>query len=168
MNEALAIRPEASADRRAIRAIVETAFGGQAEADLLDSFRAMDDLVLSLVGVDGDPIGVVTFSRVGLPGSPHLKACALAPLAVLPSRQRQGVGAALVRDGLGRLRSAGVDIVLVLGEPAYYSRFGFSPDTARHVITPYDGPFLQALCLSAGGAGAKGPAVYARAFADLV
>jgi putative acetyltransferase len=60
-----------------------------------------------------------------------------------------------------------MDLVLVLGEPDYYGRFGFAPDLAKQLNTPYDGPYLQALALSEKGKAAHGPASYARAFAEL-
>ena len=96
-----------------------------------------------------------------------MRACALAPLAVLPQRQRQGIGSALVREALKRLEEDRMDLVLVLGEPDYYGRFGFATDLAKRLTTPYDGPYLQALALSERGAAAHGPAAYARAFAEL-
>jgi putative acetyltransferase len=96
-----------------------------------------------------------------------MKACALAPLAVAPMRQRQGIGSALVKEGLRRLENAGMDMAVVLGDRDYYGHFGFTPDAAKALKTPYDGPYLQALFLSERGKDAHGPTSYARAFADL-
>jgi putative acetyltransferase len=57
--------------------------------------------------------------------------------------------------------------VLVLGEPDYYGRFGFAPELAQQLKTPYDGPYLQALALTARGKEAHGPVSYGPAFAEL-
>jgi putative acetyltransferase len=167
MRSAVRIRPEEPQDWPEIRALVEAAFGSKAEADLVQRLREGGDLVLSLAADDGGPVGHIAFSRLALPETPSARACALAPLAVSPQRQRQGIGSALVREGLMRLAQGGMDLVLVLGEPDYYGRFGFAPDLAKRLMTPYDGPYLQALALSERGKAAHGPAAYARAFAEL-
>jgi putative acetyltransferase len=161
------IRPEEPHDWPEIHALIEAAFGQKAEADLVQRLRADGDLILSLTAEDGKPVGHVAFSRLALPDAPSMRACALAPLAVLPQRQRQGIGSALVREGVKRLMQEDMDLVLVLGEPSYYGRFGFTADLAKRLRTPYDGPYLQALALSERGKAAHGPAVYARAFAEL-
>lgn len=160
------IRPEREADREAIRALTVGAFGQAAEADLVDALRAQGDLVLSLVAADPAIVGHLAFSRLGLPRA-AVRATALAPVSAAPSRQRQGIGTALIRDGLRRLAADGEDLVLVLGEPAFYNRFGFAADAARGLSTPYDGPYLQALAFTEAGRAASGPVRYAAAFADL-
>ncbi len=161
------IRPEEPADGTAIRALLESAFGQKAEADLVERLRRDGEVVLALTAEDDPPVGHIVFSRLTLPESPSVRACALAPLAVSPSHQRQGIGSALVREGLRRLAESGTDLVVVLGEPAYYGRFGFTPAMTDKLATPYDGPYLQALALSARGKDAHGPVLYARAFAEL-
>lgn len=166
MRSAVRIRPEEPRDLPEIHALIEAAFGQKAEADLVQRLRRDGDLVLSLTADDGNPVGHIAFSRLALPQAPSVRACALAPLAVLPGRQRQGIGSALVREGLARLAQEGMDLVLVLGEPSYYGRFGFAPDLAKRLTTAYDGPYLQALALSERGKAAHGPAAYARAFAE--
>jgi putative acetyltransferase len=160
------IGSETAADRDAIRQIHRAAFPGADEADLVERLRRDGDLVLTLVARDGEAVGHVAFSRITLAGS-TLKATALAPLAVLPDRQGAGIGTALVRQGLNYLRATREDLVLVLGEPGFYGRFGFSAQAARAFETPYDGPALQSLALSPAGRGATGPVRYAGAFADL-
>jgi putative acetyltransferase len=164
---ALLIRPEKPADRPAIHAIHLAAFGQSAEAALVERLRADGDLALSLVAAAAEPIGHIAFSPLILSDAPSVKACALAPLAVAPMRQRQGIGSALVKEGLRRLEEAGVDMAVVLGDRDYYGRFGFTPDAAKALRTPYDGPHLQALHLSKRGRDVHGPASYARAFVDL-
>jgi putative acetyltransferase len=90
------IRQETAANYPAIRSVREWAFGGSREADLVDRLRGAGDLVLSLVSVEDRPVGHVAFSRLSTEDR-SLRALALAPLGVLPERQRQGIGAALVR-----------------------------------------------------------------------
>lgn len=167
MTDRVTIGPEAPSDWDGIRAVHIAAFGGTAEADLVGALRAQGDLLLSLVARTDDLAGHIAFSPLAIPETPSVRACALAPLAVLPSHQGQGIGSALVEDGLQRLADEGMDLVLVLGDPEYYSGFGFSPEAAENLRTPYDGPHLQALALTERGAEARGPVAYARAFAEL-
>jgi putative acetyltransferase len=123
----LLVRPEAPGDEAAVHRVEALAFGHEAEADLVDALRAAGALTLSLVAVRRDEIvGHVAFSpvRVEAPSGPR-EAMGLAPLAVLPGEQRRGVGTALTRDGLDRLRTTGHTLVIVLGHPTYYPRLGF-------------------------------------------
>lgn len=160
------IRAEAAGDEAAVDALLREAFGGPVEADLVRRLRADGDVLLTRVSeADGDIVGHILFSP--LMGLAPVRAAALAPLAVHPSRQRAGIGTALVREGLARLRQTEVDVVLVLGEPNYYGRFGFDAERARAFRTSYDGPYLQALALSDAGRAARGPLRYAAAFAAL-
>ncbi|KAB0267604.1 GNAT family N-acetyltransferase [Microvirga brassicacearum] len=167
MSVGLHIRPEEHSDEAAIRSMVAVAFKSNAEADLIDRLRREGDLTLSLVGTREKPVGHVAFSPLHLKDAPQLKACALGPLAVLPGHQNSGIGTELIEEALRQLREAGFDLVLVLGEPAYYGRFGFTTEAARALKTPYDGPYLQALHLSAKATGARGAVVYADAFTGL-
>jgi putative acetyltransferase len=159
----LAVRDETPADFAAIRAVNEAAFGGAQEADLVDTLRRDGDLLLSLVADDGGVIGHVAFSRVQVEGD---SAVALAPVAVRPEWQRRGAGTALIEHGLQRLRQSGETLVFVLGEPAYYSRFGFVAAPAARFETPYPGPYFQSLALSPR-APSSGAVRYARAFSAL-
>ncbi|MBZ6076556.1 GNAT family N-acetyltransferase [Microvirga puerhi] len=167
MTADLRIRPEELNDRTAIHALHAAAFGGPAEANLVDGLRRDGDLALSLVAFADEVIGHVAFSPLILAESPDVRAYALAPVAVLPAFQNQGVGAALIEDALQRLADQGADLILVLGEPNYYGDFGFRPEDAQGLRTPYDGPFLQALPLTDKGRDAQGPVAYASAFAEL-
>lgn len=160
----LSIRPEAPDDRDAIHALIRDAFGQEAEAVLVDRLRDAGDLVLSLVADDGGIVGHLAFSRML---GPLGRVVALAPLSVSQARQQQGIGTALVRESLRRLKEAGADLVLVLGDPAYYGRFGFTTEAAKSLRTPYDGPYLQALALTERGRGLAGEVAYAPAFAEL-
>jgi putative acetyltransferase len=161
------LRLEESADWAALCAIYQAAFGQLAEASLVQHLRNGGDLILSLTAYGSEPVGHVAFSRLTLNEVPFIKGCGLAPLAVIPASQGQGVGTLLIEEGLKRMRAKGFDLVLVLGEPSYYDRFGFSSALARKLKTLYDGPYLQALALSEKGKEARGSVTYAGAFAEL-
>ena len=162
------IRREEARDGPAIRAVLEAAFRQALEADLVDRLRAAGALVLSLVAEVDGIIGQIAFSRLRIegPGS-HVRALALAPLAVLPGRQRSGLGGAFVQRGLDELRAQGEDLVLVLGDPDYYGRFGFSAEAAHGLATPYDGPALQALWLAPAPAVVQAVVHYPAPFSEL-
>jgi putative acetyltransferase len=163
----MTIRLEESTDWQAIYAVYAAAFGQSAEADLVQNMQNDGDLLLSLIAYHDQPAGHVAYSHLKLVEAPSIKACVLAPLAVVPSFRHRGIGAGLVRHSLEWLRRDGYDLVVVLGEPHYYGRFGFDPKLAEKLKTPYDGPYLQALALSDKGRGAHGSVSYARAFAEL-
>lgn len=116
-------------DIRAVRAVHVAAFPTSAEADLVDALRASHHATVSLVArVDGAVVGHVLFSPVTIERDGHViaRGVGLAPLAVLPAHQRHGIGAALSRAGLDACRRIGAPFAVVLGEPAYYERFGFT------------------------------------------
>jgi putative acetyltransferase len=94
---------------------------------------------LSLVAVGGGRVvGHLLFTRIQIrSGETGTAALSLAPLAVLPARQRQGIGTALVKYGLAECRRLGHGIVVVLGHPAYYPRFGFIPAGTRGIRPPF-------------------------------
>ena len=123
------IRDEVEADHAAVARLHRLAFGGDAEARLVDALRRSDTVAVSLVAQSDDAVivGHVLLSRLVSPPG----ALGLAPLAVLPDRQRRGVGSALVRAALARAREGGWAAAFVLGDPAYYGRFGFSAEAAR-------------------------------------
>lgn len=123
----IVIRPERPGDEAAIRHVNELAFGRPAEAKLVDALRANGAMTLSLVAEQGGQIvGHILFSPVTITSDSGVTtAVGLAPMAVVPSLQRGGVGAQLVRAGLDTLREAGHEAVIVLGHSDYYPRFGF-------------------------------------------
>jgi putative acetyltransferase len=127
------IRLERPQDATTIRALTDAAFKGmpfsdQTEAKVVDALRVAGALTLSLVATEGDDIiGHVAFSPVTINGEAG-DWYGLGPVSVWPDRQRAGVGQALIRDGLQRLRSLGASGCVLLGAPAYYSRFGFEND----------------------------------------
>jgi putative acetyltransferase len=148
----LLIREETRADRTAVETVVAAAFGRPDEAHLVARLRDDGHAVLSLVAEDAlaGVLGHVLFTRLVIEtarGPAPLGATALAPVSVMPDRQRHGIGSALIRDGLARLRAAGEDICFVVGEPDYYARFGFDGVLAARFECVYAGPFFMALAL---------------------
>jgi putative acetyltransferase len=137
----LNIRPEVPADEEAVRHIHRHAFGQGGEAHLVDALRGGGQLRVSLVAErEGRVIGHVLFSDLPIiTGAGAIPALALAPLAVLPEFQRQGIGSALVRRGLDECRRRGHRIVVVLGHRDFYLRFGFSRELAVRLDSPFSG-----------------------------
>ena len=165
----LAIRPEQGDDAEAIRAVLLAAFPTADEADLVERLHNDFDSEISLVAEEkGRIVGHVMMSRMLVEGGGRrFRALGLAPLAVLPERQRADIGGALVRNALARAHRLGEQLVFVLGAPAYYERFGFSAATAAPFASPYAGPHLMALSLGDIELPAQGRADYAPAFASL-
>ena len=159
---------EAPGDVKEIAALLDLAFGGTEESSLVADLRTEDAVIAALVAVGngGRVLGHVLFSELPIEtAAGSLRAAALAPLAVLPAHQRQGVGAALARAGLAVCRERGVAAVVVLGDPAYYPRFGFSAATARNLRAPFSGPAFMAMELVRGCLdGVNGTVRYAAAF----
>lgn len=139
------IRDERPADGAEIRTLLENAFPEEPVGQLVDDLRAGGDLVFSLVTESaGEIAGYVAFSSVAMAPC-HVRAAQLAPLAVADHQRRRGLGAALVRTGIERCRALDFDAILVLGDPAYYGRFGFDPAAAAHFRSRWSGPHLMAL-----------------------
>jgi putative acetyltransferase len=154
-------------ERSRIRAVIELAFGGSEEAELVDSLRGSGHALLSLVAeVDGVVTGHILLSRMWIDTSTELVAAvALAPVAVHPDRQREGIGSLLIQHGLELLRERGEAIVIVAGHPAYYPRFGFSKENARLLRSPFPADAFMAIELRAGALqGIRGSVVYPAAF----
>jgi putative acetyltransferase len=163
------VREERPGDRESVRAVNEAAFGGPDEANLVRRLYDDDALFGLVAEVEGQVVGHVLFSRLPIETVKGVvSAAALAPLAVLPGWQGQGIGTALVREGLTRCRERRVAAVVVLGDPGYYGRFGFRAEMASGLQTPWSGPFLMALELVPGGLhDGRGVARYPAAFAHL-
>jgi len=159
------IRDEQPADRSAIRAVVTAAFGRPGEADLVDRLRTDGSVVISLVALDVDAVvtGHVLLTRMDAP----FTALGLAPLSVLPGRQRSGIGSQLVREALQLAKDTGWQAVFVLGDPQYYGRFGFNAAGASGFSSPYAGPHLMVLALTGALPVSAGSIAYAGPFASL-
>ncbi len=165
--EHLIVREERPEDRPSIRAINEAAFGRADEAQLVEQLRIENVILASLVAVlDSEVVGHILFSRMWIgTGDSLVLAAALAPVAVLPKRQRSGVGGEMIRYGLTLLRGKGEGIVIVLGHPSYYPRFGFSCEKARDLESPFPAEAFMALELKRGALdNVRGKVKYPQAF----
>jgi len=151
----------------AIHSINEAAFGRPDEAHLIDSLRGEGVIVASVVAeLERRIVAHILFSRMSIEtdyGS--IPAAALAPMAVSPRHQRQGIGGRLIRHGLDLLRRRSERIVIVLGHPDYYPRFGFSSGNARSLESPFPPDAFMAMELSPGALdGVRGKVRYPAAF----
>ncbi|MEG4516135.1 MULTISPECIES: N-acetyltransferase [unclassified Microcoleus] len=136
------IRTEKPEDVEAVRNINILAFGRENEANLVDKLRGIAS-TFSFVAVQSDRvIGHILFSPVVVEGkcSKNLSILGLAPVAVLPNYQRQGIGTLLIREGLKECGRSGFQAVVVLGHPDFYPRFGFIPASTKSLGCEYDVP----------------------------
>jgi putative acetyltransferase len=135
------IRPEATTDHEAIRHVHQFAFCQDHEARIVNALRDEGYARVSLVAeVNGVVVGHILFSDLPiLTDNDTIWALSLAPMAVLPEYQKQGIGSALVRKGLEVCRDQGHRIVIVLGHPSFYPRFGFSAKLAEPLSSPFGG-----------------------------
>ena len=160
------IRYELSDDITAIRAVVTAAFASvpqsnQTEPAIIDRLRSSDALVLSLVAVESDRlVGHIAFSQVAIAGQQR-DWYGLGPVAVDPRWQGRGIGQELVRAGLERLQALGANGCVLVGEPKYYSRFGFR---AFPQLSFADVPHEYFLALPFRGPLPAGPVQYHKAF----
>lgn len=160
------VRPETERDYEAIREVNVVAFQGhpysqQTEHLIVEALRAADALEVSLVAeVDGRVVGHIAFSAVEI-GASSTGWSLLGPVAVLPARQGQGIGRALVEAGLDMLRSRGAGGCVLVGDPAFYGRFGFR----RYPGVAWNGvPDENVLCLLMSGEMPTGEVAYHPAF----
>lgn len=161
---AVRVRRETPADRAGIRTIATAAFPSRAEADLVDRLRADGDLVLSLVAeAPGGLVGHAALSRMRAP----FRALGLGPVAVQEGHRRGGVAGRLIEHALALAAEGGWEGVVVLGDPAYYGRFGFAAGLAAGYASPHAGPHLMALALRPEGLPRTGAVEYPPAFAAL-
>ncbi|MBX7514213.1 N-acetyltransferase [Qipengyuania sp. GH38] len=163
---AVAIRPERPPDHAAIAVVTEAAFRGQKHSDgsevaIVDRLRKDGDLTLSLVAEDSERIvGHVAVSPVTIDGNAG-NWYGLGPISVLPALQHKGIGSRLMQRALADMREIGAAGIMLLGNPAYYSRFGFEHDPRLE----YPGPppeYFQRLVLT--GDAPTGVVSYAPAF----
>ena len=171
MNPELVIRAETLADIERIREVTVAAFASLAisqhtEHFILDALRAARMLTISLVAEqDGTVVGHIAFSPVTLSdGTPGWYG--LGPVSVLPDRQRRGIGSALIREGLSRLRATSARGCCLVGHPGYYQRFGFCniPGLGVDGVPPevvfalaFDGGYPQGSITFHPAFGATGP-----------
>ena len=169
------IRREPGDDVGPVAAVTTAAFGGEhatppVETRLLEELRRTDawvpQLSLVAVGDGGDVVGHVVCTRAHLGSGPAL---GLGPISVRPDRQRRGVGSALVHAVLGGADAMGEPVVVLLGDPAYYRRFGFRPAAEYGIAPPLDewAPHFQARTLHAWDPAMRGRFTYAEPFSRV-
>lgn len=136
------IRWELPTEHEAVRHVNRQAFGREDEGALVDALRENGAVICSLVAEDaGQVVGHVLYSPATLTDNDDERAvAALGPVAVLPDRQRRGIGDALIRAGLDICREQGYGLVIVLGHPTYYPRFGFRPSRPLGIRWEHDAP----------------------------
>lgn len=166
------IRQETSADTPAVYAVNLAAFGADNEARLVDLLRADEAFIpeLSIVAtLDGQIAGHILFTKIKIideSGREH-DSLALAPMAVLPAFQRQGIGSQLVRYGLARAQALGYRSVIVLGHEHYYPKFGFMPAARWNIKPPFEAPaaaFMGIELVKDGLKSVSGTVRYPKAF----
>ncbi len=165
------VRDERPSDRAAVRAVNEAAFGQPAEADLVETLHRAQAAIVALVAASQDVVvGHILFSPVTVEHAAGRRFAGLAPIAVAPNRQRQGIGGMLVREGLARCQALGCDGVVVVGHPEYYPRFGFVPAHTLGLRCEYDVPPDVFMALALPGRsldGVSGLVRFHAAFAHL-
>lgn len=171
MSIEILVRPETPGDFAAVRALHTAAFGQPDEAQIVDLVRDSTTPTLSLVAeVDGEVAGHVLFSPVEVQsGSPSLQACGMGPVGVAPLHQRRGIGTQLIEDGLRQCPGLGWNATFVLGDPRYYSRFGFAlaAPLGLHFVGPQFDTAFQCRELRSGALeGSSGLVQYHAAFGD--
>jgi predicted N-acetyltransferase YhbS len=170
------IRQEQKKDIDAVYSVVKSAFEKMEladgdEQDLVDRLRKSQAFIpeLSLVAEsDGKVIGHILFTKMKIGGHPSL---ALAPVAVLPEYQKQGVGGKLIREGHRIAKELGFKSVILVGHPAYYPRFGYSPASKWKITAPFEVPdkaFMVLELVEGGLTGVSGMIEYAPEFFGYV
>jgi len=160
-DDVVILRPRQPSDDDAIQRLNDAAFGGPDESRLIAALRDGGLAAIELVAAQGEAVVGLLLSKLAVTlGGRGLRALALAPMAVAPDRQRQGIGSALVRDGLQAAREGGWQAVIVLGHPDFYSRFGFSAGKAALLEAPFRGSAFMALELETGVLAGRGRVVY--------
>ncbi|OGM10618.1 GNAT family N-acetyltransferase [Candidatus Woesebacteria bacterium RBG_13_36_22] len=169
----ISIRSEKPEDYQSIYNINKLAFNGEVEAKLVNNLRKTKGFIpeLSLVAIkDDEVIGHILFSIIHIhTDTKNIPVLALAPMAVLPKHQKQGVGLQLVREGLIKCRELGYKAVILVGHPDYYARFGFSPANKKGLKLPFDAPseaFMVYEIVPKILEGIKGMVVYPPEFAE--
>lgn len=165
------IRREEERDKAGVYAVNAAAFQRTGEADVVDTLREEADPVVSLVAEDnGEIVGHIMFSPVTITGQPDRKVMGLGPMAVLPERQRAGIGSQLVARGLEACGELGFGAVVVLGHPWFYPKFGFIPASRCGIDCEYnvsDDVFMALELVPGYLKSISGTAVYHTAFRNL-
>ncbi|MFO1101595.1 MAG: N-acetyltransferase [Methylocystis sp.] len=158
------LREETAEDYPAISELLAAAFERSGEAELVEALRKDGDLVLGCVAaIDGLIVGYAALSRM----KATFPALGLGPVAVAAASRRKGVASALLRWSLTQAQNDKWRAIFVLGDGAFYSRFGFRPELAAGFGSPYAGPHFMALALNGALATTDGRVDYAPAFGRL-
>jgi putative acetyltransferase len=163
------IRSETLLDYPGIAEVNILAFGQQNEAQLVEKIRTSDCFIpeLSLVAeIENTVVGHILFSYIDLVGEETLQVLGLAPMAVHPEFQKQGIGSELVKTGLEIADKRGELIIIVLGHPPFYTRFGFEPSVCYEIESPFPVPeeFFMVKPLQSYQYKYKGKVIYPPAF----
>jgi len=164
------VRAEKPVDIEAIYTVTKAAFATDAEARLIDMLREDGDLLFSHVAEEkGEIIGHIALSPMqAVADGRSIRALGLGPVAVAPNCQRSGIGSQLIDASIKWARANDWQLIILLGDPHYYCRFGFSVDAARPFASPYAGSHFQALWLDESlQTPQSGRADYAPAFGRL-
>jgi putative acetyltransferase len=164
------IRDACATDAAAIRRVHREAFGGDLEVRLVDLLRERGKAIVSLVAVEvGEVVGHVLFSPVTIDGAERVRALGLAPVGVLPANQRAGIGSALIREGIRRAAAGGYELIVLVGAPAYYAKFGFHAAKAYGLDNEYgaDDEFMVVGLRERSLEGVRGLVRYAPEFAEV-
>ena len=142
----ISIRQEKPEDIAAVFKLNVAAFPQDGEAKLVDALRRNSEVFipeLSLVAVSGNTVvGHILFTRIKIIAADgkEFESLALAPMAVSPEFQRQGIGGLLIQAGLQKAKASGFTSVIVLGHEHYYPKFGFEPTEKWQIKAPFDVP----------------------------
>ena len=137
------IRLAQETDLDSILQVIETAFSNEENKVIINLVQELSREVTSpsikslVAEVDNQVIGYVSFSPIFLKSDSSIVGYILAPLAVFPEHQKQGVGSNLIKSGIDMLTKDGADVLLVYGDPAYYGRFGFKEEIGHSFVPPY-------------------------------
>jgi putative acetyltransferase len=164
MTGSATLREETAEDYPAIGELLAAAFQRSGEADLVDALRKEGDLVFGCVAAEDDLfVGYAALSRMRAP----FPALGLGPVAVAAAYRRKGVASALLRWSMARAQNDKWGAIFVLGDGAFYGRFGFRPELAAGFGSPYSGPHFMALALNDSLPAKEGSVDYAPAFSRL-
>lgn len=169
----ITIRHEKPEDIEQIYAVIEKAFKRDAEARLANKLRQACADHLSLVAeTDGLIVGHIMFTPVLVKNGNTFKGMGLAPMSVLPAKQRKGIGTMLVKSGVDILREKGCPFIIVLGHPDYYPRFGFQPASKFNIKSQWaevpDEAFMILVLDDNALQGASGTATFREEFSEAL
>ncbi len=166
----MTLRAEQPGDESDIFALTKAEFATDAEARLIDMLRIDGDLLFSnVIEENGEILGHIALSPMKVVADDQsIRVLGLGPVVVIPDRQRSGIGSQLIHAAISWARTGNWRLIILLGDPGYYCRFGFSVKAAKTFDSPYAGPYFQALWLDESPQTPQsGRADYASAFGRL-